>query len=143
MKPDLTWTEELEDGNKEAPDGFKRSLEVWVFPKATSAPFPASTSCKRLDIDADTTLRKESMEVNQKPKKIAIIVHGGAWAIPDGLRDCSLKGVQNAVLAGYKVLEGGGSALDAVEAAVKELELDVSFDAGRGSVLNCEGNVVR
>ncbi len=78
-------------------------------------------------------------------KKIAIIVHGGAWAKVDHLRDIGpySTGVQNAVLAGYKVLEGGGSALDAVEAAVKELELDVSFNAGRGSVLNCEGTVVR
>ncbi len=55
----------------------------------------------------------------------------------------SVTGVKAAVLAGYEVLRKGGSALDAVEAAVRVLEDLPVFDAGYGSVLNAQGNVVR
>ena len=60
----------------------------------------------------------------------AIVIHGGAWAIPDTLLEASCVGVQNAARAGYRVLEGEGSALDAVQAAVRVLEDDPAFDAG-------------
>ena len=43
--------------------------------------------------------------------------------------------------AGYAVLSLGGSALDAVEAAVTVLEDDPTFDAGRGSFLTSDGRV--
>ena len=67
--------------------------------------------------------------------KPVIIVHGGAWGIPDRLVDENLNGVEESVKAGWKVLEAGGSALDAVVAAVNVLEDNPSFDAGIGSVL--------
>ena len=67
--------------------------------------------------------------------KPVIIVHGGAWGIPDRLVDANLNGVEESVKAGWKVLEAGGSALDAVVAAVNVLEDNPSFDAGIGSVL--------
>jgi beta-aspartyl-peptidase (threonine type) len=67
--------------------------------------------------------------------KPVIIVHGGAWDIPDRLVDANLNGVEEAVKAGWKVLEAGGSALDAVVAAVNVLEDNPTFDAGIGSVL--------
>lgn len=67
--------------------------------------------------------------------KPVIIVHGGAWGIPDRLVDANIKGVKESVKAGWKVLEAGGSALDAVVAAVNVLEDNPSFDAGIGSVL--------
>ena len=67
--------------------------------------------------------------------KPVIIVHGGAWGIPDRLVDANIKGVKESVKAGWKVLEAGGSALDAVVAAVNVLEDNSSFDAGIGSVL--------
>lgn len=51
------------------------------------------------------------------------------------------QGVGNALAAGWRVLEGGGSALDAVEEAVVIMEDDETFDAGRGSFLNREGKV--
>lgn len=60
----------------------------------------------------------------------AIAVHGGAWAIPDDLKAGSCKGVERAVRVGYKVLEDGGTSVDAVEAAVRALEDDPVFDAG-------------
>jgi len=67
--------------------------------------------------------------------KPVIIVHGGAWGIPDRLVEANIKGVEESVKAGWKVLEAGGSALDAVVAAVNVLEDNSSFDAGIGSVL--------
>ncbi len=67
--------------------------------------------------------------------KPVIIVHGGAWGIPDRLVEANLNGVEESVKAGWKVLEAGGSALDAVVAAVNVLEDNPSFDAGIGSVL--------
>lgn len=62
--------------------------------------------------------------------KTVIVVHGGAWAIPDLLAEASVAGVKNAVRAGDTVLKNGGSAIDAVEKAVRSLEDDPTFDAG-------------
>lgn len=70
-----------------------------------------------------------------------VAVHGGAWAIPDTLRDASVAGCNRAAQVAWDALHNGGSALDAVEAAVRVLEDDPAFDAGRGSVLNAAGEV--
>jgi beta-aspartyl-peptidase (threonine type) len=69
------------------------------------------------------------------------VVHGGAWAIPDDMVEAHLKGVRNAVAAGWRELTRGGTALDAVEEAVVVMEDDETFDAGRGSFLNRDGKV--
>ncbi len=70
-----------------------------------------------------------------------LVVHGGAWAIPDDMIEAHLNGTRQAVAAGWRVLEKGGSALDAAEEAVVVMENDEAFDAGRGSFLNREGKV--
>jgi len=70
-----------------------------------------------------------------------LVLHGGAWAIPDDMVEAHLKGVRNAMTTGWRVLERGGSALDAVEEAVVVMEDDETFDAGRGSFLNRDGKV--
>lgn len=70
-----------------------------------------------------------------------IIVHGGAGANPSEGRDELRQGMRAAVGAGWKVLGGGGTALDAVEAAVRVLEDHPRFNAGRGSVLTSEGTI--
>ena len=75
------------------------------------------------------------------PTDPVLVVHGGAWAIPDDMVEAHLKGVQNAMVAGWQALRKGGSALDAVEEAVVGLEDDETFDAGRGSFLNRDGKV--
>jgi len=75
------------------------------------------------------------------PQNPVLVVHGGAWAIPDDMVDAHLKGVRNAAAAGWRALQCGGSALDAVEEAVVVLEDDETFDAGRGSFLNRDGKV--
>jgi len=61
--------------------------------------------------------------------------------MPDDMVDAHLRGVTNALAAGWRVLERGGSALDAVEEAVVIMEDDETFDAGRGSFLNRDGRV--
>jgi len=70
-----------------------------------------------------------------------LLVHGGAWAIPDELVDAHLNGVRKAMSAGWRVLERGGSSIEAVEASVIVMEDDDTFDAGRGSFLNRDGRV--
>ncbi|KAK2707270.1 isoaspartyl peptidase/L-asparaginase-like [Artemia franciscana] len=70
-----------------------------------------------------------------------IIVHGGAWAIPDDLREGVLQGVRHAANAGFQILKQGKASLDAVEIAVRILEDNPVFDAGRGSCLNAKGQV--
>jgi beta-aspartyl-peptidase (threonine type) len=55
--------------------------------------------------------------------------------------EAHLNGVRNAMAAGWRVLERGGTALDAVEEAVVIMEDDETFDAGRGSFLNRDGRV--
>ena len=70
-----------------------------------------------------------------------LLVHGGAWDIPDGLRDEHVDGIRAALAAGWAELSAGGSAVDAVEAAAVVLEDDPKWDAGYGSVLDQDGRV--
>ena len=70
-----------------------------------------------------------------------LIVHGGAWAIPDSMLEAHEQGVFDALQIGYSLLERGASAVDAVVAAVSRLEDDATFDAGRGSFLTRDGRV--
>ncbi len=72
---------------------------------------------------------------------MALIVHGGAWAIPDDQVAAHIAGCEAARTAGWQQLQAGGSALDAVEAAVRVMEDDPIFDAGTGSVLTSTGIV--
>ncbi len=71
----------------------------------------------------------------------AIIVHGGAGSIKDESLPRRLEGCKQAALAGWKILEQDGPALDAVEAAVVVLEDNPLFNAGTGSTFNSDGEV--
>lgn len=73
--------------------------------------------------------------------KISMIVHGGAWDIPDEEVEAHRRGCRRALLAGWEVLQAGGRVLDAVERAIVVMEGDPTFDAGVGSFLNAEGVV--
>ncbi len=73
-----------------------------------------------------------------------LVVHGGAGSMRPGRLDpdqekCARDGLEAALSAGSAILEKRESALDAVEAAVRVLEEDSCFNAGRGSVLTAEG----
>ncbi len=71
----------------------------------------------------------------------SLILHGGAWDIPDDAVDACKAGCQRALEAAWPILSRGGHALDAIEAAVTVLEDDPAFDAGYGSHLNLDGSV--
>lgn len=71
----------------------------------------------------------------------AIIVHGGAWGIPDSEVADHLEGVSRAVEAGWQLLDRGAPALDVVEEVVALLENHPAFDAGIGAHLNSDGVV--
>lgn len=70
-----------------------------------------------------------------------LLLHGGAWAIPDSDVAAHEAGVRQALTAGWSVLDRGGPALDAVEAAIQSMEDDEIFDAGTGSFLTRDGRV--
>ncbi|GAB3744606.1 isoaspartyl peptidase/L-asparaginase family protein [Lysobacter olei] len=78
------------------------------------------------------------------PPKTALVIHGGAGFVPKGsLTAADLKDIHatlnQALDAGNKVLTSGGTALDAVEAAVRVLEESPRFNAGKGAVFNAVG----
>lgn len=75
---------------------------------------------------------------------IALAVHGGCGVPPESElapaeAAAARAGLRAALEAGWRVLQGGGAALDAVEAATVALEEDPAFNAGRGAVLNEAG----
>jgi beta-aspartyl-peptidase (threonine type) len=80
----------------------------------------------------------------QQPHRWAIVVHGGAGVIERKTMDAQTEAAYRASLAqaeaaGAKVLDAGGSALDAIEATIHILEDDPLFNAGRGAVFTAEG----
>ncbi len=73
--------------------------------------------------------------------KPTLVVHGGAWAMPDDMVAAHEAGVRKAMAAGWRVLDKGGAAVDAVEEAIVVMEDDDTFDAGHGSFLTRDGHV--
>lgn len=77
-------------------------------------------------------------------RKYALIIHGGAGNIT-GLsqerHDAYVNGIKACLEVGEKMLKEGASALDVVEACVNVLENNEVFNAGKGSVINNEGQV--
>lgn len=78
-------------------------------------------------------------------KRFTLTIHGGAGTIlkknmTDEREAAYRNGLQQALNAGYDLLEKGGSALDAVVAATKVMEDDILFNAGRGSVFAKDGS---
>jgi beta-aspartyl-peptidase (threonine type) len=71
----------------------------------------------------------------------ALAIHGGAWNIPDEAVDAHLAGISAILHDTWDLLLSGASALDVVETAVRMLEDDPTFNAGRGSHLNRAGTV--
>ncbi|HEX6748361.1 MAG TPA: isoaspartyl peptidase/L-asparaginase [Longimicrobium sp.] len=102
---------------------------------APPAPAPASTPA---------ALPAGSGSV-QQPARWGMVIHGGAGTIsrqqmtPE--REAAYRaGLERALRAGYAVLQRGGPSLDAVQAAINVMEDDSLFNAGKGAVLNAEGN---
>jgi L-asparaginase / beta-aspartyl-peptidase len=88
--------------------------------------------------------RRPDNQPNMETRKIRLAIHGGAGTIerskitPERERDYRA-GLERALTAGYEILKRGGSSLDATEAAVRVLEDDPNFNAGKGSVFTSAG----
>jgi L-asparaginase / beta-aspartyl-peptidase len=79
------------------------------------------------------------------PHPVAIAIHAGAGVIDRSKmtpeREASYRaGLEAALNAGYAILEHGGTSVDAVAAAVRTMEDDPQFNAGRGAVLDAHGD---
>ena len=77
----------------------------------------------------------------KRQRPLSLVVHGGAWDIPDDEVGAHRTGVLNALKEGWELLNDGGSALDAVERAISVMEDDETFNAGRGASLNAAGEI--
>ena len=79
------------------------------------------------------------------PARWTLMVHGGAGiltrdTVNDATDAAARAGLDAALQAGEAVLATGGTALDAVEAAVRVLEDDPTFNSGRGAVFTFDGD---
>lgn len=77
---------------------------------------------------------------------VAIVIHGGAGTISrDAMTDAQdaayREALRTALQAGHDVLTSGGSAVDAVEAAIVTMEDNPLFNSGKGAVFTSEGTV--
>jgi L-asparaginase / beta-aspartyl-peptidase len=80
-----------------------------------------------------------------EPRPLVLVIHGGAGVIErskmTSAKEASYRaGLAAALDAGYAILDRGGTSLDAVMTAVRTMEDDPQFNAGRGAVLNHEGD---
>jgi len=76
--------------------------------------------------------------------KVAIAIHGGAGPDSDYIKQNTKEykqGLKEAINQAYAMLEEGSSAVDVVEAAIKALEDNALFNAGKGSALTENANV--
>lgn len=71
----------------------------------------------------------------------AILVHGGSGTIAEERAPLAEQGCREAAMIGWRVLQRDGTAMDAIEAAVRALEDNPVFNAGTGSCLNREGKI--
>tara|TARA_R110001583_G_scaffold145635_2_gene297628 strand:- start:63441 stop:64496 length:1056 start_codon:yes stop_codon:yes gene_type:complete len=92
-----------------------------------------------------TSNKKENNSTQKTLNSFAIVIHGGAGGIKrayfteEQQKAYSLK-LQEALEAGYAILENGGISLDAIQAAINIMEDSPLFNAGKGAVYNSEGN---
>ncbi len=83
-------------------------------------------------------------QIAAKEHKWAIVLHGGAGviarsAMPPQVETEYRAGIKEALVAGAEILQKGGTSVDAVEAAIKVLEDNPLFNAGRGAVFAADG----
>lgn len=79
-----------------------------------------------------------------EPMKFGMVIHGGAGTIERSEMTAESEkahraGLEQALKAGYTILERGGSSLDSVEAAIRVLEDNPLFNAGKGAVFTHDG----
>src|SRR5690606_14866408 len=122
-------------GRGHVPDGLSRES------KSTSGRSPDLRQCGAwLQPAIAYSVAMDTKNTNP----IALVIHGGAGVIErDRLGADDERAIHAdldaALDAGHAVLAGGGSALDAVEAAARALEDSPRFNAGHGAVFDAEG----
>lgn len=88
---------------------------------------------------------KISKEKNPpKTPKFGIVIHGGAGVIKkenmtDSLQKAYEEKLEEAISVGHKILEDGGTALEAVQKTINVMENSPLFNSGKGAVLNADG----
>ena len=92
--------------------------------------------------DAAARGAEEIMKTNKR--KFGLVIHGGAGTIERGKMSAEREqeyraALKRSLIAGYEILKRGGSSLDATEAAVRVLEDDPHFNAGKGAVFTNAG----
>ena len=122
---------------------FMKLSVPWIGDR-TAAAQSSTASLWRVLAACVLTLSWAALARGADVKPVAIAIHGGAGVIdrvhmtPE--REASYRaGLAAALDAGYAVLERGGSSLDAVVTAVRVMEDDPQFNAGRGAVLTHQG----
>lgn len=98
-----------------------------------------------LIVACESNFDKKDTINKQEPVSFAIVIHGGAGGIKresytEEQQEAYKEKLQEALDAGYKILENGGVSLDAIQAAIIVMENAPLFNAGKGSVYNSEGN---
>ena len=71
----------------------------------------------------------------------ALLVHGGAWDIPDDMLDAHREGLRQAIDTGRKLLREGAPAIEVAAETVAVLEAHGAFDAGYGAMLRRDGSI--
>lgn len=130
--------------------GEESSIDLKTF-AVTRPSFTLSVNIVNGAFDAATLAALKSAAVTPvaeaqvaKPATWSLAIHGGAGVIERGdltpQKEAAYRASLNAALAaGSKILAAGGSSLDAVEAAIRVLEDDPLFNAGRGAVFTADG----
>ena len=101
-------------------------------------------ACAAMSVRAEAPPAAPEGAATPPPARVALVIHGGAGVIERSALTAEEEAAVRADLdraldAGRAVLVGGGSALDAVEAAIVVLEDSPRFNAGRGAVFDADG----
>ena len=100
-------------------------------------------------IDADSAAKAiRDQDTTRPPAKFTLVIHGGGgvreraeFAAKPGLEKAYRDGLSDALKAGHQVLAAGGSAVEAVEAAINVMEDSPLFNAGKGASYTTDGTV--
>lgn len=90
-------------------------------------------------------IKNNDVDSSEKVIDYGLVIHGGAGYIYEGRyteeeENAYKSKLEEALSLGYEILENNGSSVDAVETVIRVLEDSPLFNAGKGAVLNEEGN---